>query len=267
MGREAGQDPGQREASGRPGRGEEGRDAANGNQEGHLTPHVQSRDEETERHPDEERQEGGAEEDADAHDPKVREGDGHDESEGRRCQEEGDVEDRVAHVHSEEGLPKSHREDPGHGDHIVPRPVRPLQILASEESERAHAEAVQEDARMEEEDRIPEGRVREQAFARDRDREAEPGDDDREGEERRSSGVARMDPELLRQHEAEQPDHPHAPTMRRKAASRFDSGPRISSTLPVATIAPSWITATRSHSFSAMSSRWEAMKTVPPPPM
>src|SRR5439155_15374467 len=232
-----------------------------------LTPHVHGGDEETERHPEEERQECGAEEDADARDPKVREGDGHDESEGRRCQEEGDVEDRVAHVHSEESLPKPHREDPGHGDHIVARPVRPLQILAPEESERAHAEAVQEDARMEEEDRIPEGRVREEAFARDRDCQAESGDDDGEGEERQPSGVARMDPELFRQHEAEQPDHPHAPTMRRKAVSRFDSGPRISSTLPVATIAPSWITATRSQSFSAMSSRWEAMKTVPPPSM
>src|SRR6266571_177708 len=120
---------------------------------------------------------------------------------------------------------------------------------------------------MEEQDRIREGRVREQAFARDRDCEAEPGDDDREREEGRSSGVARMDAEFLRQHEAEQPDHPHAPTMRRKAASRFDSGPRISSTLPVATIVPSWITATRSQSFSAMSSRWEAMNTVPPPPI
>src|SRR5439155_70578 len=169
MGREAGQDPGQREASGRPGCGEKGRDAADGNQEGHLTPHVHGGDEETERHPEEER--------------------------------------------------------------------------------------------------IPEGHVREEAFARDRDCQAESGDDDGEGEERRSSRVARMDPELLRQHEAEQPDHPHAPTMRRKAASRSASGPRISSTLPVATIAPSWITATRSQSFSAMSSRWEAMKTVPPPPM
>src|SRR5207244_11121324 len=133
-----------------------GRDAADANHERHLVPHVYGRNEEAERHPEEKRQEARAEKDADARDPKVGEWNGQDESDGCRCQEQGDVEDRIAYVHSQKGLAKSHWKNAGHGDQVVPGPDGPLQILAHKEAERADAPLIQEDARMTEQGRMRE---------------------------------------------------------------------------------------------------------------
>src|SRR3989454_737341 len=186
---------------------------------------------------------------------------------GRGDEEQDHVEERVADEHAQERPTEPHREDPGHRAQVVARPGRPLEVLSTEESERADAQAVQEDADMQEEDGVRERGVREQPPARDGDRKAKHRDDERERDEHRLTGIARMDAEFLFQHEAKKPAHRHAPTSLRNADSRSASWARIWSTVPVAMIDPLRITATRWHSFEAMSRRWDAMNAVPPPAM
>src|SRR5439155_22127783 len=171
---------------------------------------------------------------------------------------------RVAEEHARGRSPESHRENPPHRDDVAARAARPREVLTTEEPERSDAQAVQEDADVQEQNGVTQRSECEPPPARDRNRQAEHRDDERERHEHRLTGVARVDPEFLFQHEPEEPAHRHAPTSRRNADSRSASPPRIWSTVPVAMIDPLWMTATRSHSFPAMSSRWDAMNAVPP---
>src|SRR5436309_1022669 len=265
VGREAREDPGERDGARSSGGREDRRNDRDGDDKSRAGPHVDSRDEEAQGHPQEERQERHAEEDPDARQSKVRNRYREDESDRRGYEKQDHVENRVPDEHAEERPAEPHRKDSRHGEQIVARPGRPLQVLPTEESECTDAEAVEEDAHMQEQDRIRQRGVCEQPTARHGDREAEHRDDEREGHEHRLAGIARVDPEFLFQHEAKEPTHRQAPTSRRNADSRSASPARIWSTVPVAMIEPLWMTATRLQSFPAISSRWEAMNAVPPP--
>src|SRR3989442_2854348 len=265
--REAREDPRKRNRTGGSRGREQGGNPCGRRDESHAASHVHRRDEETQRHAEEEREQRGPEENPDAREPEMRHGNGEGQADGRGDEEEDHVEDRVAQEHAQERPTEPHWEDPGHRDQVVARPRRPLEVLSTEESERADAQAVQEDADMQEEDGVRERGIGEQPPARDGDRETEHRDDERERDEHGLTGIARMDAEFLFQHEAKKPAHRHAPTSRRNADSRSASWARIWSTVPVAMIDPLRITATRWHSFAAMSRRWDAMNAVPPPAM
>src|SRR2546426_123454 len=264
---EAREDPRERNRAGGSRGRKQGGNAGDRDDESPAASHVNRRDEETQRHTEEERQQRGPEEHPDAREPEMRHGDGQGQADRRGDEEQDHVEDRVAQEHAQERPTEPHPEDPGHRDQVVARPRRPLEVLSTEESERADAQAVQEDADMQEEDGVRERGIGEQPPARDGDRETEHRDDERERDEHGLTGIARMDAEFLFQHEAKQPAHRHAPTRRMNADSRSASWARIWSTVPVAMIDPLRITATRWHSFAAMSRRWDAMKAVPPPAM
>src|SRR5881296_2172698 len=265
--REAREDPRERNRAGGSRGRKQGGNAGDRDDESPSASHVNRRDEETQRHTEEERQQRGPEEHPDAREPEMRHGDGQGQADRRGDEEQDHVEDRVAQEHAQERPTEPHREDPGHRDQVVARPRRPLEVPSTEESERADAQAVQEDADMQEEDGVRERGIGEQPPARDGDRETEHRDDERERDEHRLTGIARMDAAFLFQHEAKQPAHRHAPTRRMNADSRSASWARIWSTVPVAMIDPLRITATRWHSFAAMSRRWDAMNAVPPPAM
>src|SRR3989449_1527820 len=267
MGREAREDPGEGDDSRGPGGREDRRNDRDGDHKSCAASHVDGRDEKAQGHPQEERQERGAEEDPDARQSKVRHRNGEDEADGRGHEEQDHVENRVPHEHPEERPPEPHRKDSGHRDQVVAHPGRPLQVLPTEESEGADAEAVEEDAHVQEQNRIRERGVCEQSAARDRDGEAEYRDDKREGHEHRLAGVTRVDPEFLFQHEAKEPAHRQAPTSRRNADSRSASPARIWATGPVArslqSVVPPSSRSKNSNQCAIRSSRRSSFRTRP----
>src|SRR4030042_802851 len=91
----------------------------------------------------------------------------------------------------------------------------------------------------------------------------------RESQEPAASRVARVGAELLLQHERQEIPHAYTlkasiPTDLMKSFSSVSPLRMSSSMLPCATTFPRFTIESLLHSLSAISSRWEAMNTVPP---